>query len=72
MDIQLNELSKGNKASNNLNIYSLGSKKKDGKSDIPDQPSRVEKPAKDATNRIKENKSQNPSLVAKYPFLEVR
>jgi hypothetical protein len=54
---QRNELSKGEKANNSPNKYNLGYKKIEGKSDIPDQPSKVEKPAKDAANRNKENKS---------------
>jgi hypothetical protein len=54
---QRNELSKGEKANNSPNKYNLGYKKTEGKSDIPDQPSKVEKPAKDAANRNKENKS---------------
>jgi hypothetical protein len=35
MDIQLNELSKGDKANNSLNRYNLRSKKKEGNIDVP-------------------------------------
>jgi hypothetical protein len=54
---QINELSKGEMTNNSPNKYNLRYKKREGKSDIPDQPSKVEKPTKDATNRNKENKS---------------
>jgi ribonuclease HI len=72
MDNQINELSKGEKTNSSPNKYNLRSKKKEGKSDIPDQPSRAEKPAKDATNNNKEKKTQNPSPIAKGPVPEVR
>jgi hypothetical protein len=72
MDIQLNELSKGNKASNNPNRYNLRSKKKYGKSDIPDQPPRADKPAKDAASNNKEKRTQNPPPVVKGPIPEVK
>jgi hypothetical protein len=69
MDIQLNELSKGNKASDNPNRYNLRSKKKDGKSDIPDQPPRADKPAKDAGKQQqgKENAEPPTSSQRSYP-----
>jgi hypothetical protein len=57
MDIQINELSKGEKTNNIPNKYNLRSKKKEGKFDVPDQPSRAEKPAKDTTNSSKEKKT---------------
>jgi hypothetical protein len=72
MNSQINELSKGEKANSSPNKYNLRSKKKEGKSDIPDQPSRAEKPAKDATNNNKEKKAQNPSPIPKDPVPEVR
>jgi hypothetical protein len=46
MDSQLNELSKGERTSGNPNRYNLRSKKKEGKPDISDQPTRAENPAK--------------------------
>jgi hypothetical protein len=72
MDSQINELSKGEKTNSSPNKYNLRSKKKEGKSDIPDQPSRAEKPAKDAINNNKEKKTQNPSPIAKGHVPEVR
>jgi hypothetical protein len=72
MNSQINELSKGEKANSSPNKYNLRSKKKEGKSDVPDQPSRAEKPAKDATNNNKEKKAQNPSPIPKDPVPEVR
>jgi hypothetical protein len=38
MESQLNELSKEEKTSGNPNKYNLGSKKREGRSDIPDHP----------------------------------
>jgi hypothetical protein len=72
LDNQINELSKGEKANNSPNKYNLRSNKKEGKSDILDQPSRAEKPAKDAANNNKEKKTQNPSPIAKGLVPEVR
>ena len=72
MDIQLNVMRKGERNSDNPSRYNLRSKKKEGKSDIPDHPSRVEKPAKDATHNNKENKAQNPSPIPKDPVPKVR
>jgi ribonuclease HI len=73
MNSQINELSKGEKANNSSsNKYNLRSKKKEGKSDIPDQPLIAEKPAKDATNNNKERKTQNPPSIAKDLVPEVR
>jgi hypothetical protein len=72
MNSQINELSKGEKAYNNPNKYNLRSKKKEGKSDAHDQPSREEKPAKDVANNSKEKKAQNPSPIPKDPIPEVR
>jgi hypothetical protein len=72
MNSQINELSKGEKASSSPNKYNLRSKKKEGKSDIPDQPLIAEKPVKHATNITKEKKTQNPSPIVKDPVPEVR
>jgi ribonuclease HI len=72
MNSQINELSKGEKANSSPNKYNLRSKKKEGKSDIPDQPSIAEKPTKDATNNNKEKKAQNPPPIAKDLVPEVR
>ena len=65
MNSQINELSKGEKANSSPNKYNLRSKKKEGKSDIPGQPSIVEKPTKDATRNNKEKKAHNPPPIAK-------
>jgi hypothetical protein len=56
MDSQLNELSKGEKTSNNPNRYSLRSKKKEGKPGVPDQPTRAKKPVENVADRSKEKK----------------
>jgi hypothetical protein len=72
MDIQLNELSKGDKANNNPNKYNLRSKNKGGRSDIPNQPPRVENPTKVLAYNSEENKAHNPSPVAKGPIQEVK
>jgi hypothetical protein len=72
MDSQLNELSKGEKTNNNPNRYSLRSKKKEGKLDISDQPTRVENPAKDVADNSKEKEVQNPPPVVKIPIPEVK
>jgi hypothetical protein len=71
MDIQLNEIRKGDKANDSPKKYNLRSKKKEGKSDVPNQPSRAYKSSKDAANSSKEKKAQNPSPVAKSPVPEV-
>jgi hypothetical protein len=72
MTSQMNELSKGEKTSNSPNKYNLRSKKKEGKSDVPDHPSRAEEPTRDAVNNNKEKKSHNPPPMAKEPVPEVR
>jgi hypothetical protein len=72
MNSQINEPSKGEKAISSPDKYNLRSKKKEGKSDIPDHPSIPKKPIKDVVNNNKEKKAQNPSPVAKDPSLEVR
>jgi hypothetical protein len=72
MNSQINELSKGEKANNSPSKYNLRSKKKEGKSDVPDPAPREEKPTKDATNTNKEKKAQNSPPIAKDPVPEVR
>jgi ribonuclease HI len=69
---QLNELSKGEKTSNDLNRYNLRSKKKEAKPDIPERPARAEKPAKDMADNNKERKAHSPPPVVKSPILEVK
>jgi hypothetical protein len=53
MDSQLNELRKGDKANDNPNRYNLRSKKKEGKPNFPEQPTRAEKPSEDVADRRK-------------------
>jgi hypothetical protein len=72
MDSQLNELSKGDKASISQNRYNLRSKKKDGMPDVPEQPTRAEKPAKDVADNNKGKKIQAPSPVVQTPVPEVK
>jgi hypothetical protein len=72
MENQPNELSKGEKASSSPHKYKLRSKKKKGKLDILDHPTRVENPAKDVADNIKEKKAQNPPPVVKIPVPEVK
>jgi hypothetical protein len=62
MDNQLNELSKGDKANNNPNRYNLRSKKKGGKPDVPEHPTRAENPANDvASNKQGEENIEPPT-----------
>jgi hypothetical protein len=72
MDSNINELSKWEKTNNIPNKYNLRSKKKEGKSDVPNHPTRVEKPAKNVEVNNKDKKVQNPSPVIKGPIPEVR
>ena len=51
MDSQLNELRKGERTSGNPNRYNLRSKKKEGKLETLDQPTRTVNPAKDVLAR---------------------
>jgi hypothetical protein len=57
MNSQINELSMGEKENSVPRKYNLWSKKKEGRYDIPDQPSREDKPTKDAVNNNKEKKA---------------
>jgi ribonuclease HI len=72
MGSQLNELSKGERTSGNPNRYNLRSKKKEGKPDIPDQPTRTENPVKSVAASSKEKEAQNPQAVVKSPTPEVK
>jgi hypothetical protein len=72
MDNQLNALSKGDKENNNPNRYNLRSKNKEGKPEVPDQPTKVEKPAKVVADENKGKKIQTPPPVDKHLVLEVR
>jgi hypothetical protein len=57
MNIQINELGKGEKENNTPNKYHLMSKKKEGDFDSHDQPLIAERPTKPATITIKEKKT---------------
>ena len=72
INTHINELSKGEKASNTPNWYNLRSKKKEGNFDSQDQPLIAERPTKAATTTTKEQKTQNASPAAKEPVSEVR
>jgi hypothetical protein len=71
MDSQQNELRRGEKTNHNPNRYRLRSKKKEGKLDISDHPTRAEKSVKNVADGIKE-KEANPPLVVKIPILKVK
>jgi len=68
MDIQLNELSKGDKTIDNQNRYNLRSKNKGAKPYVPEQSTRTDKLANDVASKNKERKAQNSPLVAKSPI----
>jgi hypothetical protein len=72
INTQINELSKGEKASNTPNRYHLRSKKKEGNFDSQEQPLIAEGPTKAAATTTKEKKTQNASPIAKEPVSEVR
>jgi hypothetical protein len=72
MEIQLNELSKGDKTSDNPNRYNLRSNNKEGKSVIPYQPPREENITHDVASNSKERKAQKFPPVSKGPTLEVK
>jgi hypothetical protein len=72
MNIQINELGKGEKANNTPNRYHHKSKKKEGNFDIHVQPLIAKRPAKTPTIITKEKKTQNTSPSAKEPISEVR
>jgi hypothetical protein len=61
MDSQLNELSKGDKASGSQGRYDLRSKKKTVAPDVPEQSTRTEKPANEVADSHR-GKKPNPSL----------
>jgi hypothetical protein len=65
MDIQINELSKGEKEKENASRYNLRSKKNEEKTDPPNQPAQREDSAKAVTSS-KEKDSQSPQVLMKY------
>jgi hypothetical protein len=72
MDSQLNELRKGDKANDSPNRYNLRSKKKEGKLNFPEQPTRAENPVEDVASNNKEKETQNPPPISKGPIPEVK
>jgi hypothetical protein len=72
MNIQINELGKGEKAKNTPNRYHLRSKKKEGNFDSQDYPFIAERPTKPTIVTTKEKKTQNTSPTTKEPIFEVR
>jgi hypothetical protein len=67
MDIQINELRKGEKEKENTGRYNLRSKKNEEKTEAPNQPIQKEDPAKAMTVRNKEKDSQNPQVLIRDP-----
>jgi hypothetical protein len=72
MDIQLNELNKGERNNDNPNRYNLRSNKNEGNLDIPDQPTREENPTKSVAVRNKQKEAQNPQPMVEIPISEVK
>jgi hypothetical protein len=72
MDIQINELSKGEKAKENTNRYNLRSKKNEEKTDAPNQPAQKEDSAKAVPVSSKEKDSQSPQVLIRNPFPETK
>jgi hypothetical protein len=60
MDSQLNEMRKKERTNGNPNRYNLRSKKKEGKPNILDQPTRTEHPVKEVASSSKEKEAQIP------------
>jgi hypothetical protein len=67
MDIQINELSKGENAKENASRYNLRYKKNEEKIDPPNQPSQREDSAKAVTMSSKEKDSQSPQVLIRNP-----
>jgi hypothetical protein len=72
MDSQLNELSKGEKTNDNPSKYNLRSKKKEGKTDTSDQPTKTKNSAKAVAASSKEKDAQNPQALVKSPTPEIK
>jgi hypothetical protein len=69
MDSQLNELSKGDKASGNQGRYDLRSKKKTVTPEVPERSTRIEKPANEIvdSNRGKKTRPLSPIIQIHVP-----
>jgi hypothetical protein len=72
MDIQLNELSKGDKASSGRGRYNLRSDKKAAVLDVPEQSTRAEKPANEVADNHKGKKAQPLPPIIHNPVPEIR
>jgi hypothetical protein len=72
MDIQLNELSKGNKASGSPGRYDLRSKKKTKAPDVHEQSTRIDKPANKAVDSRKGKNTQPLSPIIQIHVPEIR
>jgi ribonuclease HI len=72
MDSQLNELSKGDKASGNQGRYDLRSKKKTIAPDVPEQSTRTEKPTNEITDSHRGKKHQPLSPIIQSHVPEIR
>jgi hypothetical protein len=71
MDSHLNELSKGGENGNPIK-YNLRSKKKDGKIDTFDQPTKTKNSTKAMETSSKEKDAKNPQALDKIPTPEVK
>jgi hypothetical protein len=72
MDIQINELSRGEKAKENSNRYNLRSKKNEEKTDAPNHLAQKEDSAKVVPVSSKEKDSQSPQVLIRNPSLETK
>jgi hypothetical protein len=72
MDSQLNELSKGDKASGGRGRYNLRSDKKTAAPDIPEQSTRTEKPANEVADGHRGKKAQPLSPIVHNHAPEIR
>jgi hypothetical protein len=72
MDSQINELSKGDKASSGRGRYNLRSDKKTAATDIPEQSTRTEKPANEVADSHRGKKSPPLSPIVHNHVPEIR
>ena len=72
MDIQINELIKGEKEKENPSRYNLRSRKNEEKKDAPNQPMQKEDSAKAMTVSSKEKDSQIPQVLIRNTPLETK
>jgi hypothetical protein len=72
MDIQLNELSKEGRASGSQGRYDLRSKKKIIVPDVPEQSTRIEKPANEVADSHRGKKNQPLSPIVQSHAPEIR